>query len=118
MIISTLSYYRLFINHQRQIFKSPKAVLCSYRRFFYFRGSIIVLISLMSGRKIFFLKLSDFAFSQGYIVEGQILKKFFKKFQKKPEKQLIVSNSLNVHPFINLVKIGAVDINQNTEKSA
>lgn len=30
--------------------------------------------------------MSDFAFSQGYLVEGQILKKFLGKFQNKPEK--------------------------------
>lgn len=46
----------------------------------------------MNGKKYFFLKVSDFSFSQGYLVEGQILKKFFKKFQKKPEKQLPTSH--------------------------
>lgn len=45
--------------------------------FFILGVRIWLFLRLWIERKIFFLKASDFVFSQGYLVEGQILEKFF-----------------------------------------
>jgi len=52
----------------------------SFGRFFILGVRIWLFLRLWIERKIFFLKASDFVFSQGYLVEGQNLRSLRETF--------------------------------------